>query len=188
MLAVLFWLGLFGYALTYSGIAGLGVGNAPGVIEVLNPKFRGVLRGPGQLDTGGGGKGKAPTSGILPNTGAAERCEVFHRDVMQRFANQGLSHLGINSCRRINHSTSPSDPWSEHAWGEASDYGGSESVLKRAAAWACKNAKHYGITNIQSYAKLAPCVNVQSGYPKTIHVGFSAPRMETPPCAQGGKA
>lgn len=105
------------------------------------------------------------------------RAEAF-RDAVERQYPQA-NYLGGFSCRTIRpHGGGSSDQWSEHAWANAVDFGGSADVMRRILVFANLNRNRYGINNI-----IPPGSAVNA-----VHVDFMPGHSgQTPPCAGGGQ-
>lgn len=117
MLAVLFFLALFGYAVIYTGLAALGTGTSPGLIESLTPGFAGAdLRSgrtlPSAPATGGPGS-------IADTTPALRAVLVSARAfVTARYPGRTLQIISLFRPGAIVAGTSSP---SEHAFGNAAD-------------------------------------------------------------------
>lgn len=111
---------------------------------------------------------RMPTGGVTPSIGTADVKQVY-REVTSRFK---VTSLGVANCRRIDGSSQ----WSQHAWNDAWDIGGSVAELDRVAHYLQANKGRLHIRNILWRG-------VPAHYPSHIHVDFDPPNTGTPSCA-----
>jgi hypothetical protein len=121
---------------------------------------------------GGPGGGPGPGAGPGGLTMRAARCKL----AIDR-TYPGLDYLGGPACRKIiPHDGGTSDTWSEHAWGNAIDYGGSAELMRKLIVWANLNKVRYQINNV---IPPGAAVNV-------VHIDFLPSHAgQVPPCAGG---
>jgi len=106
---------------------------------------------------------------------ATARALVFSAAVQGRFPSARFE--GIYSCRHIiPHDGGGSSEWSEHAWGNAVDFGGSDQTMSNIMAFAERNKDSFGIDNIIGPGSAVDAVHVDF-FPN--HYG------QVPPCAGG---
>ena len=119
MLAVLFVLGLLGYAVVYTGLAALGTGTAPGILESLTPGFSGAdLRSGRTLPSSPAGAGvpSGTFADLTPQLRAA--LPIMRAFVAARYPGRRFE---ITSTFRPGAIVANSTSASEHAKGNAAD-------------------------------------------------------------------
>ncbi len=123
--------------------------------------------------------------GPIPPPGATLSIRRGWADVYARWGNQ-VSNLGTSSCRRIFGRPAPA-PWSEHAWGNGWDIGGTTAVLAEVAHYLARQP--YAAQVLWQYRDLISGAAVED---HTGHVHLSGKPLRnpsgtaTPPCATAG--
>ncbi len=122
--------------------------------------------------------------GPIPPSGVTWPIHRAWADVFARWGGS-VSNLGTSSCRRIFGRPAPA-PWSEHAWGNAWDIGGSTATLAAVAHWLARQP--YAAQVLWQYRDLVTGTSVED---HTGHVHLSGNPLRnpsgtmTPPCATG---
>jgi len=168
-----------GYLLINAGIR-----NQHPLAEIVQA-FGGAPPGPPGVSPGQPGSVSEPGQGINPATGGVAGGEYgppsgeaavqkFHAAVVAKFGDQ-LHSVGVCACRTIKpHSGGSSSQWSEHAWCNAEDWGGSAGAMARLMIFANLNRRKYKLVNI-----IPPGASIN-----VVHVDFApSHRGQTPPCA-----
>jgi hypothetical protein len=122
--------------------------------------------------------GPTPPSGVTPPIRKA------WADVYARWGAQ-VSNLGTFACRRIFGRPAPA-PWSEHAWGNAWDIGGSTAVLSAVARYLAQQP--YAAQVLWQGRDLVTGASVEDHY-NHVHISGRPLRnpngTAVPPCAGG---
>jgi hypothetical protein len=137
-------------------------GVSPGQPDSITPPGQGPIQGP---------PGLGPEAGTSQGTLAVQ---AFDRAVMATRFGKRLTNVGVCACRTINpHSGGSSSTWSQHAWCNAKDYGGSAVAMAQLMVFANANRRRYKLANI---IPPGSAINV-------VHVDFLPAGKGTPPCA-----
>jgi hypothetical protein len=170
-------LAFLGYLLIYAGIKGVHPW-AP-VVEAFG----------GRAPAPPGSRSGSPESAATPTREAGAGVTTTGEGGLTRAANRckeaieqtypELEYLGGPSCRKIiPHDGGTSDQWSEHAWGNAIDFGGPAWAQRKLVVWANlpHNKLRYQIANVIPAGSAVNAVHIDF-FPS--HTG------QTPPCAGG---
>jgi hypothetical protein len=163
-------LAFLGYLLVWAAVKGVHPW-AP-IVEA----FGGTIPpAPGASINPQGGVGTEPYGPPTQSGGLTPAALAAKAAIEQTYPN--LTYRGGFVCRHeIPHSGQPSEDWSEHAWGNAIDFGepGQEADMRKLMVWATLNKLRYRIVNI-----IGPGSAVV-----TVHLDFAPSHDgQTPPCA-----
>lgn len=147
-------------------------GGAPPGAPGVSPGQPDSITPPGQ---GAGTQGALETSGQVGTSAGTAAVQAFDAAVAATRFGKKLHSVGVCACRTINpHNGGSSSTWSEHAWCNAKDYGGSAVAMAQLMVWANLHRRRYKIANL---IPPGAAINV-------VHVDFlPSHRGQTPPCA-----
>lgn len=144
-------------------------GEGPGKVLAAAASLAGLTGNPNPTTTGSPGGGTP--------SGLTKRAAAFKAAVESKIAGAAANYLGGVACRTIRpHDGSTSTTISEHAWGNAVDYGGPTDLQHRVYAFAMTNKLRYGIVNI---IPAGSAINA-------VHIDFAPSHAGQPcPCSGG---
>lgn len=126
----------------------------------------------------GGGLATEPKGGAGIGSSGLTRAAQMCYDAIRR-TYPDLIYVGGFVCRQIiphDHAPTGDEPWSEHAWGNAIDFEGPPTMMRKLIVWANlpQNKLRFKINNVIPPGSAVPAVHIDF-FPS--HTG------QVPPCA-----